>query len=134
MAYCPPNVSTQSLGTGTHSVFLADLKEITDTAKLAKFAAQAVFVASYKSVENAVEIDHVIKFNGSKADHYAGLNIDRLHMVAGLPAPTPGEPLDLENLKALLEGIEFQITVNDKGYVNDVLVPEGAGAAEGAPF
>jgi len=127
MAYCPPNVTIQTLEAGTHSVFLTDLEEITDPSKLAKFNnAQAVFIATYKSTQTAIEIKHVIKFNGSKADFYAGLNIDRLHIVAGLPAPNPGDTLDLENLKALLDGIEFQITVNDKGYVNDVLLPEGA--------
>ena len=126
MSYTPPNVSTKSLGTGTHNVFLTDLKEITDPGKLAKFSAQAVFVATYKSVEGAIEIDHVIKFNGSKSDHFAGLNIDRLHLAAGLSEPIPGEPIDMENLKALLEGVELLLEVNDKGYTSNVYAIEPA--------
>lgn len=127
MAYCPPNVSTQTLGPGTHQVYLTDLKEITQPDRLQKFNAQAVFVATYKSVESAVEIDQVIKFNGSRADFYAGQTIDRLHLAAGLPEPAPGEPLDLENLKGLLDGIEITLVVNDKGYANEIYVPETLG-------
>lgn len=123
MSWTPPNVTTQTLGPGQHAVFLTDLKEITDPGKLAKFAAQAVFVASYKSVESAIEIDQIIKFNGSKADYYAGLSIDRLHLAAGLEAPAAGEALDLQNLKELLDGIEIQLVVNDRGYANEIVLP-----------
>ncbi|WP_257306268.1 hypothetical protein [Geothrix campi] len=123
MSWTPPNVTTQTLAPGQHAVFLTDLKEITDPQKLQKFAAQAVFVASYKSVESAIEIDQIIKFNGSKADYYAGLNIDRLHLAAGLEAPAAGEALDLQNLKELLDGIEIQLVVNDRGYANEIVLP-----------
>jgi len=125
MSYVPPGVSTQTLGPGTHTVFLTDLKEITQPDRLAKFNAQAVFVATYKSVESAIEIDQVIKFNGSRADFYAGQTIDRLHLAAGLPEPAAGERLDLENLKNLLDGLELELVVNDKGYANEVIVPMG---------
>ena len=130
MSYVPPGVTTQTLGPGTHQVFLVGLEQITQPDRLAKFNAQAVFVAKFKSVETAVEIDLVMKFSGSKADYYAGLNIDRLHLAAGLDAPAAGEVLDLENLKNLLDGIELQISVNDKGYANEVIVPIGATAED----
>jgi hypothetical protein len=126
MSYTPPGVSTQTLAPGTHQVWLTDLKQITQADRLQKFNAQAVFVATYKSVESAIEIDQIIKFNGSRADFYAGQTIDRLHLAAGLPEPQPGEPLDLDNLKALLDGIELQLVVNDKGYANEIYVPLGA--------
>jgi len=124
MSYVPPGVSTVTLGPGQHQVFLIDLKQITQPDRLAKFSAQAVFVATYKSVETAVEIDQIIKFNGSRADFYAGQTIERLHLAAGLPEPAAGEALDLENLKNLLDGIELTLTVNDKGYANEIQVPE----------
>ena len=95
MTYCPPNVSAQTLAPGVHEVYLMGMKPITDPGKLAKFQAQAVFIATYKSTDTAVEIDSVIKFNGSRADFYAGQTIDRLHMVAGLPEPAAGETLDI---------------------------------------
>ena len=126
MSYTPPGVSTQTLGPGVHQVFLKDLTQITQADRLAKFNAQAVFVATYKSVESAIEIDQIIKFNGGRADFYAGQTIDRLHLAAGLEAPTPGDDLDLENLKNLLDGIELTLVVNDKGYANEIYVPLGA--------
>lgn len=124
MAYVPPGVSHQSLGAGTHPVFLMDLKQITQPDRLQKFNAQAVFVASYKSAESAVEIDQIIKFNGSKADFYAGQTIDRLHLAAGLPEPVPGEALDLQDLKKRLDGVELLLEVNEKGYANAIHLPE----------
>lgn len=103
------------------------MKEITDPEKLKKFSAQVVFVATYQSVENATEIDQIIKFNGSKADFYAGQTIDRLHLAAGLPEPTPGEPIDLSALQIALSGVELLLEVNDKGYANGITVPEMLG-------
>ena len=123
MSYCPPGVSIQSLSAGTHSVFLMDLKPILEPAKLAKFCAQVVYIATYKSVDTAIEIDSVIKFSGSKADFYAGQTIDRLHLAAGLPEPTPGEELNLSDLLVGLSGVEFLVEVNDKGYVQQIIVP-----------
>ena len=127
MSYVPPGVSTQNMGPGTHPVFLTGIKEITDREKLLKFNAQVVYIATYKSVETAVEQDQVIKFNGSKADFYAGQTIDRLHLAAGLEEPAAGERLDLKNLAELLEGVELMVEVNDHGYINAVLVPEPLG-------
>lgn len=127
MSYVPPGVSTQTLGPGQHQVVLIDLKEITQPDKLAKFNAQAVFVATYKSVESAVEIEQIIKFNGSRADFYAGQTIDRLHLAAGLAEPAVGESLDLDNLKTLLDGVELLLEVNDKGYANGIQVSDASG-------
>lgn len=130
MSYVPPGVSAQSMGPGSHTVVLTNLTQITDPAKLVKFNAQAVFVATYKSLESATEMDQIIKFNGSKADFYAGQTIDRLHMAAGLPEPAPGEPLDLANLQIKLDGVELTLEVNDKGYANGITVNVG----EETPF
>jgi len=132
MSWFPPNVSTQSLTPGTHEVYLTDIKPIDDPAKLVKFAAQAVFIATYKSVETAVEIDSVIKFSGSKADYYAGQTIDRLHLAAGLEEPAPGTPLDLTTLILAIEGKVFLVDVNDKGYVNGIIIPVGSTGTEEA--
>ena len=126
MSYVPPGVSNQTMGPGYHPVVLVDLKQITDPAKLQKFSAQAVFVATYKSLDTAVEMDQIIKFNGSKADFYAGQTIDRLHLAAGLPEPTPGEPLDLSTLQIRLDGVGLTLEVNDKGYANGISIPEMA--------
>lgn len=127
MSYRPEGVSEVTLGPGTHPVFMTGLKRITDRDKLAKFSAQAVFIASFKSVDTAVEKDLIIKFSGAPADHYAGLNIDRLHLAAGIDVPAPGERLDLENLVKLLDGVELLLEINDKGYANAVLIPEQPG-------
>jgi len=126
MAYCPPNVKPQTLAAGQHPVYLVDLKEL-DPSKLANFKAQAVFIAKYQTVADATEIEQAIKFNGSRADFYAGQTIDRLHIAAGLPEPAPGEPLDLSALQIALSGVELILEVNDKGYANGVLVPEPLG-------
>jgi len=134
MPYVPPGVSIQSLTPGIHEVVLTDLKQITDPAKLAKFNAQAVYVATWKSLENAVEIDQVIKFNGSKSDYYAGLTIDRMCLAAGLEEPTPGEPLNVDVLKAELDGVTVLLEVNDKGYANGIQVPMSATGTDEAPF
>ena len=122
MSYCPPYVNNSALSAGTHECFLVDIKEITDPNKLAKFSAQAVFVATYKSIEKAIEIDHIIKFSGAKADFYAGQNIERLHLAAGLPEPLAGDPLDLQALKDALAGRTFNVEVNYKGYANNILI------------
>ena len=127
MSYTPPNVTTQALGSGVHPVWMTNIKEIADPGKLAKFQAQALFIATFKSVETAQEIDLIIKFNGSKADYYAGLNIDRLHLAAGLPEPAAGEVLDLVALGNALDGVELQLEVNDKGYANAVFAPQVQG-------
>lgn len=124
MAYCPPNVQPNTLGSGQHAVYLVGMKEITDREKLKKFSAQAVFVATYQAVADATEIDQIIKFNGSKADFYAGQTIDRLHLAAGLPEPIPGEPFDLSALQVQLSGVELLLEVNEKGYANSIVVPE----------
>lgn len=126
MSWTPAGVTPRTLEAGQHSVWLTDLKEITDPGKLAKFQAQAVFVATYKDTATAISIDQVIKFNGSKADFYAGQTIDRLYQAAGLPEPEAGETLDLENLKNLLDGVELLLEVNEKGYANAIIVPMGA--------
>jgi hypothetical protein len=130
MPYYPPNVSAQTLPVGINQVYLTGLKPIDDPAKLAKFSAQVVYIATYKSVETAVEIDSVIKFSGTRADFFAGQTIDRLHQVAGLPEPVPGEPLDLTALIMGLEGVPFEIEINDKGYVQNVLAPAVIGSDE----
>jgi hypothetical protein len=127
MSYRPEGVSEVTIGPGTHPVFMTGIKRITDREKLAKFSAQAVFIATFKSVETAVEKDMVIKFSGASSDHYAGLNIDRLHLAAGLEAAVAGERLDLENLVNLLDGVELLLEVNDKGYANAVVIPEQPG-------
>lgn len=125
MSYVPPGVSTQSnFGPGVHRVWFNGIKHITDPGKLAKFQAQALFIAEFKSCETAAEIDLIIKFNGQKSDYYAGLNIDRLHLAAGLPEPAAGESLDLAALAAALEGIELDLEINEKGYANAVFAPE----------
>lgn len=128
MSYVPPGVSAQSnFGPGVHRVWFNGIKQITDPGKLAKFQAQALFIASFKSVETAAEIDLIIKFSGQKADYYAGLNIDRLHLAAGLPEPAAGESLDLDALTNALDGVELDLEVNDKGYANAVFAPEVQG-------
>lgn len=127
MAYCPPNVKANTLGQGQHPVYLVAMKEITDPDKLKKFSAQAVFVATYQSTEDATEIDQIIKFSGSKADFYAGQTIDRLHLAAGLPEPVPGEPFDLSALQIALSGVELLLEVNDRGYANAICIPEVLG-------
>ena len=131
MSYVPPGVSIQAMPTGINSVYLSGFKPI-DPDKLAKFQAQVVFIATYKHAETAVELDQVIKFNGSKADFYAGQTIDRLFQAAGLPAPIDGEPLDMTALLTSIDGKAFQIEINDKGYVQNVLPPLADG--EETPF
>ena len=128
MTYCPPGVAAQTLAPGTHEVYLMGMKPITDPAKLAKFQAQAVFIATYRDTTSAVEIDSVIKFNGSKSDFYAGQTIDRLFAAAGLEEPATGEVLDLTTLLTSIDGQAFKIEVNEKGYVQSVLLP---GSEEG---
>ena len=123
MTYCPPNVSAQTLAPGVHEVYLMGMKPITDPGKLAKFQAQAVFIATYKSTDTAVEIDSVIKFNGSRADFYAGQTIDRLFLAAGLEVPATGEELDLTTLLTSIDGQAFSIEINEKGYVQSVILP-----------
>lgn len=134
MPYVPPGVSIQSIASGIHEVTLTDLKQITDPAKLAKFSAQAVYVATWKSLESAIEVDQIIKFNGSKGDYYAGLTIDRMCMAAGLPEPIPGEALNVDTLKAELDGVTVLLEVNDKGYPNGIQVPMAATGTDEAPF
>ena len=126
MAYTPPNVKPQTLATGQHPVYLVEMKEL-DPSKLANFKAQAVFIAKYQAVADATEVEQVIKFNGSRADYYAGQTIDRLHLAAGLPEPIPGEPIDLSALQIALSGVELILEINDKGYANGILVPEPLG-------
>lgn len=126
MAYCPPNVKPQTLAQGQHPVYLVEMKEL-DHSKLAKFQAQAVFIAKYQTVADATEIEQIIKFNGSRADFYAGQTIDRLHLAAGLPEPVPGEPFDLSALQIALSGVELILEVNEKGYANGIIVPEPLG-------
>jgi hypothetical protein len=126
MAYCPPNVKPQTLAQGQHPVYLVEMKEL-DPSKLAKFQAQAVFIAKYQTVADATEIEQIIKFNGSRADFYAGQTIDRLHLAAGLPEPVPGEPFDLSALQIALSGVELILEVNEKGYANGIIVPEPLG-------
>ena len=116
MAYLPPGVHPQTLTPGLHPVFLTDLEQITQPDRLAKFNAQAVFVAKFKSVQGAIPVDLGMKFRGTKGDYYAGLNGGGLHVAAGLDAPAPGENLDLENLKNLLDGVELTLEINDLGY------------------
>lgn len=123
MSYSPPNVKPQTLSAGQHPVYLVEMKEL-DPSKLEKFKAQAVFVASYQTVADATEIEQIIKFNGSRADFYAGQTIDRLHLAAGLPEPVPGEPIDLSALQIALSGVELLLEVNEKGYANGIIVPE----------
>lgn len=130
MPYTPPGVSAQSLAPGTHEVFLTGFKPIDDPAKLAKFAAQAVFIATYKSSETGLEIDQVIKFNGSRADFFAGQTIDRLHMAAGLAEPAAGEVLDIAALLIAIDGRPFLLEVNEKGYANSITVPTVEGGEE----
>jgi len=128
MPYVPPGVSAQTLAPGTHEVYLTGFKPIDDPAKLAKFQAQAVYIATYKSVESAIEIDQVIKFNGSRADFFAGQTIDRLHLVAGLPEPAAGEVLDIFALLIKIDGQPFFLEINDRGYANSISVPDAPGA------
>ena len=134
MPYVPPGVTAQALTPGTHQVYLTGLKPIEDPAKLVKFAAQVVFIATYKSVETAVEIDSVIKFNGSKADFYAGQTIDRLHLAAGLPEPAAGEALDLSALLIAIDGRPFFLEINEKGYAQGIMVPTTAVDGEEPAF
>ena len=68
MSYRPEGVSEVTIGPGTHPVFMTGIKRITDRDKLAKFNAQAVFIASFKSVETAGGIDH------DTGHEYAGAN------------------------------------------------------------
>jgi hypothetical protein len=123
MSYVPPGVKPQTLGQGQHPACLVEMKEL-DSSKLANFKAQAVFIAKYQTLEDATEVEQVIKFNGSRADFYAGQTIERLHLAAGLPEPIPGEPIDLSALQIQLNGVELLLEVNEKGYVNGIVVPE----------
>ena len=134
MSYCPPGVSAQSIPPGTHEVYLTGFKPITDPAKLVKFMAQVVYIATYKNVASAVEIDSVIKFNGSKADFYAGQTIDRLHLAAGLPEPPPGTEIDISAMLIALDGVPFLLEVNDKGYAQSIIVPQANTGTNGDAF
>jgi len=126
MSYVPPGVKPQGLSQGQHPVYLVEMKEL-DHSKLAAFKAQAVFIAKYQAVDDATEIEQVIKFSGTKADFYAGQTIERLHLAAGLPEPIPGEPIDLSALQIQLSGVELLLEVNDKGYAQGIIVPEVLG-------
>jgi len=126
MSYVPPGVKPQGLIQGQHPVYLVEMKEL-DHSKLAAFKAQAVFIAKYQAVDDATEIEQVIKFSGTKADFYAGQTIERLHLAAGLPEPIPGEPIDLSALQIQLSGVELLLEVNDKGYAQGIIVPEVLG-------
>jgi hypothetical protein len=136
MAYTPENYKAQDLDPGTHQVYLIGLEQITDSTKLAKFGpgTQAVFIATFKAIETAIEKGMVIKFNGTKADFYAGQNIDRLHLAAGLSEPEPGSSLDLAALLIALDGVMLLLEVNDRGYASTILVPESHTGTEGIPF
>ena len=85
-----------------------------------------------KSLATGGEIDLLIKFNCSKSDFYAGQNIDRLHLAAGLPEPAAGEALDITTLLTRLDGVPFLLEVNDKGYANSIIVPNPEGGEEPA--
>jgi hypothetical protein len=130
VSYVPPGLPASSFGSGTHQVVLAEFKPIDKPDTLAKLGAKIAFRATFKSIETAQEIDLLIKFNGSKADYYAGLNIDRLHLAAGLPEPVPGEALDITTLVTQLDGVPLLLEVNDKGYASTVLVPMQAASGE----
>lgn len=134
MSYVPPGLPASSFSPGTHQVVMVEFKPIDKPDTLAKLGAKVAFRATFKSLETANEIDLLIKFNGSKADYYAGLNIDRLHLAAGLPEPVPGEALNITELVTRLDGVTLLLEVNDKGYASTVLVPLSAASGEDAPF
>lgn len=134
MAYVPPGVSNQSFAPGVHAAIVVDFKQILDPAKLAKFNAQVVYIATYRNPDTATEIDQVIKFNGTKADFYSGQTIDRLHMAAGMDEPAPEVALDVPFLAGALSGANVLVEVNDKGYVNGIQVPMSAASGDDLAF
>jgi hypothetical protein len=120
MSWRPAGVTTQTLGPGGHSVYITNIKQITEPDKLAKFSAQAVFIVTCKSIDNGIEKDLILKFDGSGRDHYAGLNIERLHQAAGFDALAEGDPLNLNALMDALKGVPMMLEVNDKGFPNAI--------------
>lgn len=132
MPYVPPGMPASNFAPGMHQVVLVEFKPMDKPDTLAKLGAKVAYKATCKSLETAAEIDLLIKFNGSKSDFYAGQNIDRLHLAAGLPEPTPGEPLDITTLVTQLDGVPFLLEVNDKGYANSISVPGPTGGEEPA--
>lgn len=132
MSYLPPGIHSSSFEPGIHKVTLVEFGTITKADTLSRLGAKVAYKATFKSLDTAAEIDLLIKFNESKADFYAGQNIDRLFLAGGLPEPTPGEALDLTAMVMALNGKEVSIEVNDKGYANSVLLPQDAPTGEEA--
>lgn len=132
MPYVPPGVPASTFSPGIHEVVLVEFKLITSAGTLGKLGARVAYKAVCKSLETAVEIDLLIKYNGSKGDYYSGLNIDLLHLVAGLEAPTSETPLDITALVTHLSGVPFLLEVNDRGYANSIILPEASTGTEEA--
>jgi len=106
----------------------------------AKFDARVVFIAEYRDTDTNNDVTDFIKFGTGRkgGDYYAGLRIERLHALLGLPLPAAGEAIDPEALMACAEGAFFCVELvdtisNGKTYTNikdvrgdaDVDVPSG---------
>ena len=120
MSWRPAGISAQTLAPGSHQVYVTNIKQITEPDKLAKFQAQAVFIVTCKSIDNGIEKDLILKFDGSNRDHYAGLNIERLHQAAGFDVLAEDDPINLQELQDALHGIPMMLEINDKGYPNAI--------------
>lgn len=134
MPYLPPGVPASTFAPGVHQVILAEFGTITKPDTLSKLGAKVAYKATFKSLETAAEIDLLIKFNGSKSDYYAGLNIDRLFAVAGLPEPVPGTALDISAMVLALNQKNILIEVNDRGYAQGIVIPESVTTTEEPAF
>lgn len=142
MSFCPPGVTPAvPFGAGVHNACI--LVKFEQIRKVENFKASVVYIATYRDTESGAEVDDVIKFDGSKRDHYAGLRVERLHAIVGSELPPDGHHPDFKNLVALSDGIFFTVELeetqsNGKTYLNvkDVRANENTVVAgqEGTPF
>jgi len=145
VSYLPPDYTpAPEQGTMTAGVYpnciLADFKALTRDQSM-KFNALAVFKATYRDTDSGNEVEDFIKFGTGRkgGDYYAGLRIERLHALLGLPVPAVGERLNPEALMAAAEGAFFCVelvettTAQGRTFLNikdvradaDVDVPSG---------
>lgn len=145
MTYVPPGYTPEpESGRMTAGVYpnciLAEFKVLTRDQSM-KMNAMAAFIATYRDTDTGNEVEDFIKFGTGRkgGDYYAGLRLERLHALLGLPIPAAGETIDADALKASAEGAFFCVEIEEgiskqgKPYHNikdvrgdaDVDVPSG---------
>ena len=122
MSFCPPGVTPAAdFGVGVHNACI--LVKLERAKKPEAFKASVVYIATYRDTESAAEIDDIIKFDGSKRDHFSGLRVERLHAIIGAEIPPDGHHPDFKNLLDLSDGLFFTVELAEtqkdgKTYLN----------------